>query len=202
MAGQGEKGPGFVGLIVPFVLVILIGAGTGFAGFKFLGNPAPAAADATKAGSGAKAQQEPGDAKTDTAAAAGHGDTKGASKEELDRQAQEASLLAQEQSARRLELAETTVVPIPPIIANLDSPSTTWVRLEASLAVSKNSTAKPADLAQMVAPRFLAYLKTLKLSDFQSSSGFEFLSADLDEIARTSSDGQVKSVFLNGFVLE
>lgn len=203
MAGQLENNRGLVGQVLPILLVILVGAGTGFAGFKAVGIPTPKAPDVPKLAAPVKTtpQTTTKPEKTDGITTV-HGDKATPSNEEAEKQTHEAALLAEEMRARKVELAETTIVPISPIIANIANPSTTWIRMEATLAVSKAATAKPADIAQMVSPRILAYLKTLKIADLQSASGMQFVSADIDEIARTASTGQVRSVLLTGFVIE
>jgi flagellar protein FliL len=98
--------------------------------------------------------------------------------------------------------SDTVLTPFPPITTNLAEPKSVWVRLEGSLVVKKSRETRPDELAQSAAPRIMAFLRTTKLTDIQGANGLSALSSDLNEVVRSSSDGQILAILLSGFIVE
>lgn len=97
---------------------------------------------------------------------------------------------------------ETALVPLPPVVTNMAAPASTWIRLEGSVEYDKASDKRPEVLAAETAQAVLHYLRTIRLADIQSPDGIHFVSQDIDEIVRTLSEGQVRSVLITGLVVE
>jgi len=95
--------------------------------------------------------------------------------------------------------ASSNVVTLDPITTNLADPSDVWVRLE--LAVVLESGADPA-LAQEIHQDLFAFMRTVKLKQIESASGFQHLKADLLERARIRSEGRVEKVLFMTFLYE
>jgi hypothetical protein len=105
-------------------------------------------------------------------------------------------------AAADVPLGAFEIVPLPPIIANLDEPARVWVRLEGSLLFDPEGNANAQALAGKLAQHIMAYLKTLKLNDIQGAGAVQAVSRDIDEIVTTLSEGKVQGVLLSGLVFE
>jgi flagellar protein FliL len=199
MAAAEEKdknsGPSLIMLVVIMLLLTLVGAGTGFAVGALLAKPAapqlaaPAAADPAKLA--AKAEAKPpakGEAKSAEASPAAHGETAPAAAIEM---------------APPVEAeVPTVIVPLSPIITNLAAPEGAWVRVEGSLIARKESVEKPEVLAETTTAAILAYLRTLRLSQIEGASGFLAFRDDLDDLVKTTSNGDVRQVLVKSLVVE
>ncbi|MGB3643849.1 MAG: flagellar basal body-associated FliL family protein [Mesorhizobium sp.] len=91
------------------------------------------------------------------------------------------------------------LVRLAPITTNLASPTTIWVRLDASLVLD---TPQPPDVVEAVHQDLLAYLRTLKMHQVEGASGYQHLRADLKERAAIRSDGHVKDVLIRTLLFE
>jgi len=91
---------------------------------------------------------------------------------------------------------------LPAIVTNLAAPEHTWVRIEAA-AVFENTPAPEADaLAAKIAEDLVAYLRTVPLAQVEGGSGFQNLREDLNERARVRSNGRVRELIIEAFVIE
>lgn len=172
---------GLKSLIIAVLGVALLGLGGGYGAATLLlvpeaATPAPAPADEKPAEKPAEAHDE--------AAKPSEGET--------------SSETAEAESAP----AELVVVPLQTITTNLKEPSTVWVRFEGSLLVRKREEAAPPDLALRISQHVLAYLRTLKLTDFEGTHGLYAVHQDLNEIAASLSDGLASEVLISSLVLE
>ncbi|WP_246727895.1 flagellar basal body-associated FliL family protein [Chelativorans sp. Marseille-P2723] len=86
-----------------------------------------------------------------------------------------------------------------PITINLAEPADVWLRME--LALAFDGPADP-ELARTIHQDLLAYMRTVKLKQIESSSGFHHLKADLLERARIRSNDRVKQVLVLTFLYE
>jgi len=118
-------------------------------------------------------------AKTETPAVEAHGEKKDAA--------------AAETATRGIE------VTLAPITTNLAVPSTTWVRMEASIILDQQ--AEPT-LADDIHQDFVAYLRTLRVYQVEGATGFRNLKADLEERAKIRSGGHVKQVLIQTLLFE
>jgi flagellar FliL protein len=100
------------------------------------------------------------------------------------------------------DLKDLVLTPFAPITSNLAVPENVWIRLEGSMAIKAKDGAKPADLVQLASDKIVSYVKTLKLVDIQGPVGFLAFNSDLNEIVRSATDGQARSVLISGFIVE
>lgn len=119
-------------------------------------------------------------------------------------EAQKAALTAQTQEGveaggEHAPAMRDTEVLLPPITTNLAAPTTTWVRLEASIVLDER---QPETLADEIHQDLLAFLRTVRLHQVEGASGFQHLKADLEERARIRSDGHVKQVLIRTLIFE
>lgn len=91
------------------------------------------------------------------------------------------------------------LIDLAPMTTNLAAPSQTWVRTELSLVLD---APQPPDLIETVHQDLFAYLRTVKLHQIESASGYQHLKADLEERAALRSDGHVKSVLIRTLLFE
>jgi len=93
----------------------------------------------------------------------------------------------------------STIIQLDPITTNLAEPTNVWLRME--LAIVFEGPADPA-LARAIHQDLLAYMRTVKLKQIESGSGFQHLKSDLLERARIRGDGRVKEVLIMTFLYE
>lgn len=97
------------------------------------------------------------------------------------------------------EATASSVYPIEPITTNLADPRDVWIRLELSLVFDGSAD---ASVAKQVHQDFIAYLRTVKLAQVASASGFGHLKSDLRERAAIRSDDHVKDVLIKTLLFE
>ena len=95
--------------------------------------------------------------------------------------------------------APSSIVTLDPITTNLAEPTNIWVRTE--LAVVFEGEADPV-LARAIHQDLFAYIRTVKLKQIESASGFQHLKSDLLERARIRSEGRVKEILITSFLYE
>ncbi|WP_274425765.1 flagellar basal body-associated FliL family protein [Chelativorans sp. YIM 93263] len=91
------------------------------------------------------------------------------------------------------------VVALEPIMTSLADPHDVWVRLELALVFNEDSSSSPA---HEIHQDLFAYVRTLKLRQIDTPSGFQNLKADLLERAKIRSGGQVSDVLITTFLYE
>jgi flagellar protein FliL len=196
MADQEKEKSGTMQLVLGLVVVTVIGLGAGFGlskmFFKPDANPPPASSAAAAPKPGADPHAKP------EAQADAHGDKKDAGKADPPPE----TLAAVAAGIGPADLQDVVLTPFPAITANLASPDTVWIRLEGSMAVKPNEGIKPAEIVQLASDKMIAYVKTLKLDDLQGPVGFLALRSDLNEVVRSATDGQARSVLISGFIVE
>lgn len=184
---DGKKAGGIMPVLIGVVLTVLVGLGAGFGAATFLTAvppPGPVAKPAEAAGE-ADAAAQGGET-----AAGGHGAAaEGAPGDGT----------AEEEEPGPVE---TALVPLPPVVANMAAPANAWIRLEGSVEYDVASEKKPDLLAAETSQAILHYLRTIKLAEIQSPDGIHFMSQDIDEIVRSLSSGQVRSVLITGLIVE
>ena len=192
MADQEKAKSGIMPLVLGLVIVTVIGLGAGFGLSKLFFKPDAAPPQPVAAATSAKPAADP-HAKPDA-----HGTAKEPGKEEPPPETQAAAA----SDLNPADLKDVVITPFPPITANISMPETVWIRLEGSMAVKPNEGTKPADVVQLASNKIVAYVKTLKLVDIQGPVGFLALSSDLNEIVRSATDGQARSILISGFIVE
>ncbi len=186
MADQEKVKSGAMQLVLGLVIVTGIGLGAGFGLSKMFFKPDPNPPEVAAAKPDAHA-----DAK-------GHGDSKDAGKADVPPE----TLAVAAADFNPADLKDVVMTPFAPITTNIATPETVWIRLEGSMAIKAKDGVKPADVAQLASNKIVAYAKTLKLVDIQGPVGFLALNSDLNEIARSATDGQARSVLISGFIVE
>lgn len=91
---------------------------------------------------------------------------------------------------------------LPPIIANLATPAEARVRLQLAIVYPKKSVELPNVLSAQIADDLVAFLKTLTIGELQGATGLQALREDLNDRARTRSDGKVREVMIENLVVQ
>ena len=91
---------------------------------------------------------------------------------------------------------------LPPIVTNLADPHDTWIRLEASIVFDDEAIDTDDVLAGKISEDFLAYLRTVGLSQVDGPSGMQHLREDLADRARIRSEGRVSEVVIQTLVFQ
>ncbi|RCL03180.1 MAG: flagellar FliL protein [Candidatus Tokpelaia sp. JSC189] len=95
----------------------------------------------------------------------------------------------------------STVVVLPPLLTNLASPETTWIRIATSL-VTKPKEKITVDMAAEISNDFLAYLRQCSLTYIKGSAGLLYLREDLLDRANIRSGGKVSRILISNLVIE
>jgi flagellar FliL protein len=95
-----------------------------------------------------------------------------------------------------------TVKAIPPIIVNLSSPSSMWLRIEGAVIFDGEAPPDVDALAVQISGDALAYLKTVNIRQIEGASGLLHLREDLTERAKTRSEGKVREFVIQAFAVE
>jgi flagellar FliL protein len=96
----------------------------------------------------------------------------------------------------------TSLIKVPPVIANLASPQDVWVRVEASIVVAEEGVENPDVLAGEIAEDLLAFLRTVSLGQIQGPSGLLHLKEDLNDRVAIRSDDRVRELILETLVVQ
>jgi flagellar FliL protein len=91
---------------------------------------------------------------------------------------------------------------LPPIITNLAAPTHTWVRLEASIVVEGEPAGEANAMLAGISEDFIAFLRTVSLSQIEGPSGFQNLREDLVDRLRIRSAGKARDLVIQAFVVE
>jgi hypothetical protein len=110
---------------------------------------------------------------------------------------EEAEIAQDEPSPLKLKLVEFS-----PVIANLAEPKSVWIRLEGKLLFAPEGEATESVAAAHAAQSILSYFRTLKLTEVEAAGSLQAISQDLNEMVRSTSNGQVQGVLISGLVLE
>jgi flagellar protein FliL len=93
------------------------------------------------------------------------------------------------------------VIPLPPILSNVAVPADVWVRIEAQ-AIFEGKDEEAKVLIPKVAEDLLAFMKTVTLAQIEGPSGFQHLREDLDDRARVRSEGKIRELVIESFIIE
>ncbi|MGO8952839.1 MAG: flagellar basal body-associated FliL family protein [Rhodomicrobium sp.] len=99
------------------------------------------------------------------------------------------------------KLPQAEVKPLAPIIANLGNPPQTYVRLEAAVVLEPD-TRDSAALAAKIEDDFVAYLRTVSITEIQGATAFQYFREDLKRRAVQQGGGKVRDLCLHAFVVE
>ncbi len=96
----------------------------------------------------------------------------------------------------------TSLLKVPPVVANLASPQDVWVRVEASIIVADEEIASPDVLAGEIAGDIVAYLRTVSLQQIEGPSGLLHLREDLNDRVAIRSNDQVRELIIETLVVQ
>jgi len=95
-----------------------------------------------------------------------------------------------------------SVYSLPPVVTNLASPATMWIRIEMAILYDKDKVQKPEVLSAKISEDILGFLKTLTLDDISGPSGFQHLQEDLNERAAIRSESKVNELLIQSLVIQ
>lgn len=190
---SGRKSDGRMMLIVTFLLLTLVGAGTGFAVGSLLNSRFAGEADQLDVADGGSSAEQG----VDTI----HGNSSAKQEStaiEKDKEDTEGAAETTEDG----EDVDVRIVPLPPVLTTLAAPPGTWIRLEGSALVQRETEDSPEHLADKAGEHILSYLRTVRLDQIEGPSGTLGLRRDLTEMVRALSDGQVRGILIYGLLVE
>ncbi len=97
---------------------------------------------------------------------------------------------------------DTVVKPIDAVVTNLASPSSTWVRLEASMVFKNGALKNPEVTGAEIRQDMLAYLRTVNIAQLEGPSALQHLLEDLDERAAVRTNGSVSELVIQTLVIQ
>jgi flagellar FliL protein len=109
---------------------------------------------------------------------------------------------AESPSPQPLYPVGSSLLKVPPVVANLASPQDVWVRVEASIVVADTEIATPDVLAGEIAEDILAYLRTVSLEQIEGPSGLLHLHEDLNDRVAIRSNDQVHELIIETLVVQ
>lgn len=190
MADDAKK-PGGGGIVLPLIILTLIGGGLGVGAKLFLfsdGAPKDVVASEQTAGAGAENKGDHAEAGD------GHGEAKAEAHGEGKPDANG------EENAANGDINK--IVSLDPIVASLAKSSGAWVRLETALVFRKTPDSGFGVIKSEISGDILAYLRTVSLDQIQGAAGLEYLTDDLQDIARVRSQGAVDRLVIKGLIFE
>lgn len=91
---------------------------------------------------------------------------------------------------------------VPPVVTNLRNSDDLWIRIECAIIFTNGALPNPdvviADLRQDI----LAYLRTLSIEQVQGPSGLQHLREDLNERAMIRTQGKIRELVIETFVIQ
>jgi flagellar FliL protein len=91
---------------------------------------------------------------------------------------------------------------IEPVVANLASPTDTWVRLETAMIFKNGAIANPEVTAAELRQDILAFIRTVKLAQLEGPSALQHLREDLNERVQLRTDNQVSELVIQTLVVQ
>lgn len=89
-----------------------------------------------------------------------------------------------------------------PVLTNLASPTSTWVRVEASIIFQNGSLPNPDVAAAEIRDDIMSYVRTLSLNQLEGPSALQHLRDDLNERASLRTEGRVSELVIETFVVQ
>ncbi|WP_018264568.1 MULTISPECIES: flagellar basal body-associated FliL family protein [Methylosinus] len=175
-------------LALALIVATVLGAGGGgFLGFTLTGDPSTAAKPGEPVPAESAAPKKSAEPADKGHGAQGHGGHGAAAPAEGAKDAPQA----------KMKLKELT-----PIVTNLASPETGWVRLQASIVYDSQAVPQPDILISQVTADIVAFLRTMTLASLEGSDGLRRLHEDLTDRAATRSEGHIQEVIIQALVVQ
>jgi len=89
-----------------------------------------------------------------------------------------------------------------PIVTNLSSPETSWIRLQAAIVYDAKALPHPEIVVAELMSDIVAFLRTISLSSIEGADGLRRLREDLNERAAIRSDGHVREFIIQALVVQ
>jgi len=97
---------------------------------------------------------------------------------------------------------ESAVADLEPVIANLASPASVWIRLDTAIVFDKDAVGDLERLSAEVEQDVLLFARTLTLGELQGASALNHLRADLNERVALATGGAVEELIIKTMVLQ
>jgi flagellar FliL protein len=91
---------------------------------------------------------------------------------------------------------------LPPITTNLGQPSTTWIRIEASIVLVGDLGPDANIVVTQVSEDVIGYMRTLTIDQIEGPSGFQHLREDLNDRVRVRSEGKISEFIIQSLIIE
>ena len=91
---------------------------------------------------------------------------------------------------------------LPPLTTNLGGQGAPWIKLEAALLYDPSIDPEIQALSVRINEDLLAYLRSVRIAEIESSGGFHSLVEDMNERVQIRSGGKVRQLIVSGFILE
>lgn len=91
---------------------------------------------------------------------------------------------------------------LPPVITNLGTPETSWVRLQASIVYDAKAVPQPDLLVTELMSDLVTFLRTISLASIEGPEGLRRLHEDLSERAAIRSEGRVREFIIQALVIQ
>lgn len=98
--------------------------------------------------------------------------------------------------------SDMAVEPLKPILTNLASPTSAWVRIEASIIYKVGDLQNPQVAATQIREDIMTYLRTLTLSQLGAPSALQNLREDLNERAKLRVEGKLTELVVESLVVQ
>lgn len=98
--------------------------------------------------------------------------------------------------------AETTVIDLEPVIANLAAPQEMWIRLEMAVVFDNKKVSDVARLEAEITGDVLEFVRTVEANELRGASGLNHLRDDLNERIRFKTAGAVEELIIEAMVLQ
>ncbi|MBG0808606.1 flagellar basal body-associated FliL family protein [Methylosinus sp. H3A] len=107
-----------------------------------------------------------------------------------------------EGAAKEGPQAKMKLKELAPIVTNLATPETGWVRLQASIVYDSQAVPQPDILISQVTADIVAFLRTMTLASLEGSDGLRRLHEDLTDRASIRSEGHIQEVIIQALVVQ
>lgn len=93
-------------------------------------------------------------------------------------------------------------VKLPPVVTNLRTPDSMWVRIDAAIAFEKQFEKDLKTMNEKLGQDIASYLRTLTLKELEGPSALTNLRHDLIERINIRTENRVKDVFITTMVVQ
>jgi hypothetical protein len=89
-----------------------------------------------------------------------------------------------------------------PIVTNLSSPETSWIRLQGAIVYDAKALPHPEIVVAELTSDIVAFLRTISLSSIEGADGLRRLREDLNERVAIRSEGHVREFIILALVVQ